>query len=94
MARQHAGIALTAAAIDGYEQAESVERARLRESGRGGRPHVQHEPGQVIELKVGGRPYKVGVARIDADRYRVRIADGGGRRTSPSTPRLSGWMRT
>ena len=77
-ARQHAGIALTAAAIDGYEQAESVERARLRESGRGGRPHVQHEPGQAIRLEMGGRPHKVGVARADVDRYRVRITDGAG----------------
>ncbi len=78
VAHRHAGIALAAAAIDGYGQAESVERTRLRESGRGGRPHVHHEPGQVIELKVGGRPYKLRVARADAERYRVRIEDAGG----------------
>jgi acetyl/propionyl-CoA carboxylase alpha subunit/acetyl-CoA carboxylase carboxyltransferase component len=78
VADQHAGIALAAAAIDGYEQAESVERTRLRESGRGGRPQVHHEPGQVIELTVGGRPYKLGVARADAERYRVRIEDADG----------------
>jgi acetyl/propionyl-CoA carboxylase alpha subunit/acetyl-CoA carboxylase carboxyltransferase component len=78
VARQHVGIALTAAAIDGYEQAESVERARLRESGRGGRPHVQHEPSPVMGLEAGGRPYKVRVARADVDRYRVRISDAAG----------------
>jgi acetyl/propionyl-CoA carboxylase alpha subunit/acetyl-CoA carboxylase carboxyltransferase component len=78
VARQHVGIALTAAAIDGYEEAEAIERARLRESGRGGRPHVRHEPGQVIELKAGDRSYKVGVARTGADGYRVRIAGGAG----------------
>jgi acetyl/propionyl-CoA carboxylase alpha subunit/acetyl-CoA carboxylase carboxyltransferase component len=78
VARQHVGIALTAAALDGYEQAERVERARLRESGRGGRPHVQHEPGQVIELKAGDRPYKVSVARTGAGDYRVRITDATG----------------
>ncbi len=78
MPRRHAGVALAAAAIDGYEQAESVERARLRESGRGGRPHVRHEPGQVIELTTGGRPYKIGVARTGADHYRARINDGAG----------------
>jgi acetyl/propionyl-CoA carboxylase alpha subunit/acetyl-CoA carboxylase carboxyltransferase component len=78
VAHQHVGMALTAAAIDGYEQAESVERARLRESGRGGRPHVHHEPGQVVELKVGDRSYKVRVARTGADRYRVRITGGAG----------------
>jgi acetyl/propionyl-CoA carboxylase alpha subunit/acetyl-CoA carboxylase carboxyltransferase component len=78
VARQHVGIALTAAAIDGYEQAESVERARLRESGRGGRPHVQHEPSPVMGLEASGRPYKVRVARADVDRYRVRISDAAG----------------
>ena len=72
------GIALAAAAIDGYEQAESVERTRLRESGRGGRPHVRHEPGQVIGLTAGDRPYKIGVACTGADRYRVRIDDAAG----------------
>jgi acetyl/propionyl-CoA carboxylase alpha subunit/acetyl-CoA carboxylase carboxyltransferase component len=77
-ARQHAGIALAAAAIDGYEQAEGVERARLRESGRGGRPHVRHEPGQVIELNAADRAYKIGVARTGAGSYRVRITDGAG----------------
>jgi acetyl/propionyl-CoA carboxylase alpha subunit/acetyl-CoA carboxylase carboxyltransferase component len=75
VADQHVGIALAAAAIDGYEQAESAERARLRESGRGGRPHVRHQPGQVIEVKAGDRPYKIGVARTGADRYHVRITD-------------------
>jgi acetyl/propionyl-CoA carboxylase alpha subunit/acetyl-CoA carboxylase carboxyltransferase component len=75
---RHAGIALTAAAIDGYEQAESVERTWLWESGRGGRPHVRHEPGQVIKLKAAGRPYEVGIARADAARYRVRITGGAG----------------
>jgi acetyl/propionyl-CoA carboxylase alpha subunit/acetyl-CoA carboxylase carboxyltransferase component len=75
IADQHVGIALAAAAIDGYEQAERTERTRLQESGRGGRPHVRHEPGQVIELKAGDRPYKVGVACTGAGRYRVSIAD-------------------
>ena len=78
VARQHVGIALTAAAIDGYEEAESIERARLWESGRGGRPHVHHEPGQVIELKVSDRPYKVRLARVGAEQYRVRITDAAG----------------
>jgi acetyl/propionyl-CoA carboxylase alpha subunit/acetyl-CoA carboxylase carboxyltransferase component len=78
VADQHVGIALTAAALDGYDHAERVEHARLRSSGHGGRPHVYHEPGQFIELTVTDRPYSVGVARTDADRYRVRIADLAG----------------
>jgi acetyl/propionyl-CoA carboxylase alpha subunit/acetyl-CoA carboxylase carboxyltransferase component len=77
-AAAHVGIALAAAAIDGYEQTESVERGRLRESGRGGRPHVHHEPSRISELKVGGQSFKVSVACRDADRYRVRIAGEGG----------------
>jgi acetyl/propionyl-CoA carboxylase alpha subunit/acetyl-CoA carboxylase carboxyltransferase component len=77
-ADQHLGIALAAAAIDGYEQAESSERTRLWESGRGGRPHVHHQPGQLIELKAGDRPYKIGVASTGAGRYRVRIEDAAG----------------
>jgi acetyl/propionyl-CoA carboxylase alpha subunit/acetyl-CoA carboxylase carboxyltransferase component len=72
---QHVGIALTAAAIDSYERAERAERVQLRESGRGGRPHVRHEPGQVIEVTAGGLPYKIGVARTSVDQYRVRIED-------------------
>jgi acetyl/propionyl-CoA carboxylase alpha subunit/acetyl-CoA carboxylase carboxyltransferase component len=77
-AHQHVGAALTAAAIDAYEQAERAERQRLRESGRGRRPHVHHEPGQVVELKAGDRPYKISVARTGAEHYRVRITDGAG----------------
>jgi acetyl/propionyl-CoA carboxylase alpha subunit/acetyl-CoA carboxylase carboxyltransferase component len=77
-AADHVGIALAVAAIDGYEQAESVERTRLWESGRGGRPHVLHEPSQVRELKLGDRPFKVSVAGRAAGRYHVRIEGGAG----------------
>ena len=73
VADQHVGIALAAAAIDAYEQAESVERTRMWESSRGGRPHTNHESGQVVELKVGNRQYKVGVARTDTGCFRLRI---------------------
>ena len=74
----HAGIALAAAAIGGYEQTESAERARLWDSGRGGRPYVHYGLSQVRELKLGGRPYQVSVACRDAGHYRVRIEGGGG----------------
>src|SRR5262249_29507958 len=76
VAEQHLGIALAAAAIDGYEQAEAVERTRLWLSGRGGRPHVQHEVGAAIELKLRDRGYKVIVARTGATGYGVRIHSG------------------
>jgi acetyl/propionyl-CoA carboxylase alpha subunit/acetyl-CoA carboxylase carboxyltransferase component len=77
-ADHHVGIALAAAAIDCYEQAESIERTRLRESGRGGRPHVRHETGQLIELTAAGQPYKVGVACTGAGCYRVSVTDAAG----------------
>jgi acetyl/propionyl-CoA carboxylase alpha subunit/acetyl-CoA carboxylase carboxyltransferase component len=78
VAHKHLGIALAAAAIDGYEQAESTERTRLWESGRGGRPHVRHQPGQLIEMTAGDWTYQVGVACTDAGHYRVRIKDAAG----------------
>jgi acetyl/propionyl-CoA carboxylase alpha subunit/acetyl-CoA carboxylase carboxyltransferase component len=77
-AAPHAGIALAVAAIGGYEQTESAERARLWDSGRGGRPYVHYGLSQVRELKLGGRPYKVSVACRDAGHYRVRIEGGAG----------------
>jgi acetyl/propionyl-CoA carboxylase alpha subunit/acetyl-CoA carboxylase carboxyltransferase component len=78
VADQHIGIALAAAAIDGYEQAESAVRTRLWDSGRGRRPQVHHESSQVLELKAGSRPFKVSVVYKGAGRYRVRIEGGAG----------------
>ena len=79
---QRAGLALAAAAIDGTSRPRATERARLRESGRGGRPHVRHQPGQVIEL-VSRRPaYRVSVGRTGADRYQVLIGHDAGETAS------------
>lgn len=57
-----------------------TSKAQRRSSGRrtsGKRLSGCHEPGQVIELKAGGRPYKVGVACTGAGRYHVRVTGGG-----------------
>ncbi|RMI35363.1 ATP-binding protein [Nocardia stercoris] len=72
---RHAAIALATAAIDSYAESETAERNRLWESGRGGRPHVRHEVGRGIDLKLGDRGYRVVVARTGAAGYRVRIHD-------------------
>lgn len=76
VSRRHSGIALVAAAIEAYEEAEQVERQRLLETARGGRPQVQHEVGRAIALKLRGAAYKVSVARIGRQRYRVGVGAG------------------
>ncbi|MEO7751837.1 MAG: carboxyl transferase domain-containing protein [Terracoccus sp.] len=73
---RHSGIALVAAGIEGYEDAEAIERARLLESARGGRPQAQHSVGRAIDLKLRGTAYKVTVLRTASQSYRVTIANG------------------
>ncbi|MEV5965557.1 carboxyl transferase domain-containing protein [Kribbella sp. NPDC051952] len=76
VSHRHSGIALVAAAIEGYEDAEQVERTRLLETAHGGRPQVQHEVGRAIDLKLRGASYRVTVARIGPDRFRVGVGTG------------------
>ena len=76
VSHRHSGVALVAAAIEGYEEAEQVERARLLETAHGGRPQVQHEVGRAIDLKLRGVVYRVTVARIGPDRFRVGVGSG------------------
>jgi acetyl/propionyl-CoA carboxylase alpha subunit/acetyl-CoA carboxylase carboxyltransferase component len=76
VSHQHSGIALVAAAIEAYQDAERVERLRLLETARGGRPQVQHEVGRAIALKLRGAAYRVTVARIGPHRYRVGVGTG------------------
>jgi acetyl/propionyl-CoA carboxylase alpha subunit/acetyl-CoA carboxylase carboxyltransferase component len=77
VSHKHSGVALVAAAIEAYLDEEAVERARLFETARGGRPQVQHRVGQAVDLKLRGTGYKVTVLRIGPDRYRVAISGGG-----------------
>jgi acetyl/propionyl-CoA carboxylase alpha subunit/acetyl-CoA carboxylase carboxyltransferase component len=76
VSHRHSGIALVAAGIEAYEDEEAVERTRLLETARGGRPQVQHRTGRAIDLKLRGTAYKVTVLRIGPHRFRVRIAAG------------------
>jgi len=77
VSHQHSGIALVAAAIEAYDDAEIVELTRLLETARGGRPQVQHKVGRAIELKLRGRTYRVMVSKIGPRRYQVAIGNDG-----------------
>ncbi|MFL6111493.1 MAG: carboxyl transferase domain-containing protein [Catenulispora sp.] len=78
VAHRNASVALAAAAIDGYEDAERIERGRLLSTASGGRPQVQHESGRPLDLKLRGAGYRVRVARVGAKRFRVGIEVGDG----------------
>ena len=77
VAHRHSGVALVAAGIEAYETEEAVERTRLIETARGGRPQVQHRTGRPVDLKLRGIAYKVTVFRTGPQRFRVVIASGG-----------------
>jgi acetyl/propionyl-CoA carboxylase alpha subunit/acetyl-CoA carboxylase carboxyltransferase component len=77
IAHQHSGVALVAAGIEAYLDEEAVERARLLETARGGRPQAQHRVGQSVDLKLRGAAYKVTVLRIGPHRFRVAITGAG-----------------
>ncbi|MDR6863863.1 carboxyl transferase domain-containing protein [Phycicoccus sp. 3266] len=74
VSHRHSGIALVAAGIEAYEDEEGVERTRLLETARGGRPQVQHRTGRAIDLKLRGTAYKVTVWRTGPHRFRVTVA--------------------
>ncbi|OLF12103.1 fused acetyl/propionyl-CoA carboxylase subuit alpha/methylmalonyl-CoA decarboxylase subunit alpha [Actinophytocola xinjiangensis] len=82
VSHKHSAVALAAAAIDAYEEQESAERQRLLSTAFGGRPQVQHESGQPLDLKLRGAGYRVRVARVGAHRFRVGIEAGGEVRTA------------
>jgi acetyl/propionyl-CoA carboxylase alpha subunit/acetyl-CoA carboxylase carboxyltransferase component len=82
VSQQHSSIALAAAAIDAYEQAEIAELDRLLATATGGRPQVHHESGRPLDFKLRGAGYRVRVARIGGRRFRVVIEGGGDVRTA------------
>ena len=89
VASEHSGVALVVAGIEAYEEAEAVERTRLLETARGGRPQVQHDVGRAVDLKLRGTAYKVTVYRTGPARFRVSVAEPTGR-WSRSRPTSSG----
>ncbi len=82
VSHRHSAVALAAAAIEAYEEEERAERQRLLSTAFGGRPQVQHESGRPLDLKLRGAGYRVRVARIGADRFRVGVETGGAVRTA------------
>ena len=78
VASEHSGVALVVAGLEAYEEAESIERTRLLETARGGRPQVQHDVGRAVDLKLRGTAYKVTVFRTGPARFRVAVADPTG----------------
>jgi acetyl/propionyl-CoA carboxylase alpha subunit/acetyl-CoA carboxylase carboxyltransferase component len=76
-AHKHSAIALAAAAIEAYQDEEEVSRQRLLATAHGGRPQVQHDPGRPLDLKLRGAGYRVSVARLGPERFRVGVSAGG-----------------
>ncbi|SDM74114.1 ATP-binding protein [Allokutzneria albata] len=74
---RHSAVALAAAAIEAYQDEEEVSRNRLLSTAHGGRPQVQHESGRPLDLKLRGVGYRVSVARVGQQRFRVGISGGG-----------------
>ncbi len=73
---QHSAVALTAAAIEAYQDEEEISTQRLLTTAHGGRPQVQHDPGRPLDLKLRGAAYRVSVARLGPRRFRVGISAG------------------
>jgi len=75
-AHKHAAVALAAAAIEAYQDEEELSRQRLLATAHGGRPQVQHEPWRPLDLKLRGVGYRVRVARLGPERFRVEVSVG------------------
>jgi acetyl/propionyl-CoA carboxylase alpha subunit/acetyl-CoA carboxylase carboxyltransferase component len=76
VSHRHSTVALAVAAIETYEEEERGERQRLLSTAFGGRPQVQHRSGRPLDLKLRGATYRVRVARVGADRFRVGVEAG------------------
>ncbi|WP_106539697.1 carboxyl transferase domain-containing protein [Haloactinopolyspora alba] len=77
VAHEHAAVAITAAAIEAYQDEEEVSRQRLLSTAHGGRPQVRHDPGRPLDVKLRGVGYRVHVARTGRTRFRVGLSAGG-----------------
>ncbi|WP_203722526.1 ATP-binding protein, partial [Paractinoplanes abujensis] len=74
---RHSAVALAAAAIEAARDAEAVSVQRLLSTAHGGRPQVQHDTGRPLDLKLRGVGYRVQVARVGPNRFRVGVSAGG-----------------
>ena len=71
VAERFSGIALIAAAIEAYGEAEWQQVARLLETARGGRPQVAHDPAATIDLRLRGQVHQLTVSRIGWETFLV-----------------------
>ena len=60
-----------AAAIEAYEVQEDAERQHFLATAHGGRPQARHQIGRAIDLKLRGVGYRLTVAQLGPDRFRV-----------------------
>ena len=90
---RHAGIALVAAAIGAYEVQEEAERQHFLATAHGGRPQARHQNGRVIELKLRGSSYRLAVAQLGPNRFRVALEGGaaGNRVVDARVEQLDGY---
>ncbi|HEY1178978.1 MAG TPA: biotin carboxylase N-terminal domain-containing protein, partial [Phytomonospora sp.] len=77
VSHRHSAVALAAAAIEAYLDEEEVSIQRLLSTAHGGRPQVQHDTGRPLDLKLRGVGYRVSVARVGHNRFRVGVSGGG-----------------
>jgi len=70
---RHADAAFAQVAIDVYDAEEAVERAAFLASARGGRPRAGHDVGRTVDLGHRGQVYRLAVAKVSSDRYRVEL---------------------
>ncbi|WP_222264322.1 ATP-binding protein [Modestobacter marinus] len=89
----NAWVALAQVAIDVADEEEARERAAFLASAQGGRPRAPHEVGRAVELGHRGQAYRLTVATVGRDRYRVtlddRVTDVDVDRLSPLESRLT-----
>ncbi|MBW8766135.1 MAG: ATP-grasp domain-containing protein, partial [Geodermatophilales bacterium] len=88
-----AWVALVQVAIDVADAEEARERFAFLASARGGRPRAPHEVGRTLELGYRGQAYRLSVATLGRNRYRVeldgRTADVDVDRLGPLESRLT-----
>lgn len=69
LSRQHADVALLAAAIQAYNAELEVEQAQFYASALRGRPQVQNNEGHAVELRYRGHSYALKVFRSGREAY-------------------------
>ncbi len=72
-AGRHGNVALVSAAINVYDAEAALERREFLHSARGGRPRASDVVGRTIELVHQTLKYRLVVAQVAPDRYRLEV---------------------